>query len=193
MRGKGKYHKRRGHIAPSEDSQTPGVATHWRKGDEESSEEDADEVEKEEGAEEEAKEVKAKGVSHLIETKNPNRIGASRNIFDESAPMSRREREAMELANMDPLKLKSDEELARDLARLSLIRKEREEAAKKREEEKKAKEAERAAAQARAQERLAALQQKGKKKSGGGKPKTSTRTDPPVNSSATPSVPATES
>ncbi|BHF82743.1 hypothetical protein SprV_0802588200 [Sparganum proliferum] len=153
------------------------AAAHWRKGDEESSSED----DEEEGEEE------------VEEKENPNRTGHSGNIFDESAPMSRREREAMELANTDPLKLKSEEELARDLARLSLIRKEREEAAKKREEEKKAKEAERAAAQARAQERLAALQQKGKKK-GGGKPKTSTNTGASANPpSSTPSVPATES
>nr|VZI05348.1 unnamed protein product [Spirometra erinaceieuropaei] len=189
MRGGGKFNKRKRHAAPSEQLQTPEAAAHWRKGDEESSSED-DEEEGEEEVEE--KEVKAKGVSHLIETKNPNRTGHSGNIFDESAPMSRREREAMELANMDPLKLKSEEELARDLARLSLIRKEREEAAKKRQEERKAKEAERAAAQARAQERLAALQQKGKKK-GGGKPKTSTNTGASATSSSTPSVPATES
>lgn len=36
---------------------------------------------------------------------------------------------------MDPLKMKSEQELAQDLARLQLVRKEREEAAKKREDE----------------------------------------------------------
>ncbi|VDN39494.1 unnamed protein product, partial [Dibothriocephalus latus] len=68
------------------------AATHWRKGDEESSSEEVDEETTSGGeGEEESKEVKAKGVSHLIETKNPNRTGAVKNIFDETAPMSRRE------------------------------------------------------------------------------------------------------
>ncbi len=43
----------------------------------------------------------------------------------------------MELANADPIKLKSPAELAQDFARLQLVRKEREEAERKREEEKK--------------------------------------------------------
>ncbi len=43
----------------------------------------------------------------------------------------------MENANRDPMSLKSDMENARDIARLTLIRREREEAEKKRAEEKK--------------------------------------------------------
>uniref|UniRef100_A0A5K3FB57 PP28 domain-containing protein n=1 Tax=Mesocestoides corti TaxID=53468 RepID=A0A5K3FB57_MESCO len=121
------------------------------------SEEDSEDSEEEE----EEGEVKPCGVSHLIETSNPNRTGKPPNRDD--APLSRKEREALLLATTDPLKLKSEAELERDLARLRMVRRKREREERKKEEEKKAAEAARAAAQARAQERLEALKNKNKK------------------------------
>ncbi|VDD75522.1 unnamed protein product [Mesocestoides corti] len=127
------------------------------------SEEDSEDSEEEE----EEGEVKPCGVSHLIETSNPNRTGKPPNRDD--APLSRKEREALLLATTDPLKLKSEAELERDLARLRMVRRKREREERKKEEEKKGEllspsaEAARAAAQARAQERLEALKNKNKK------------------------------
>ncbi|KAA0188973.1 Casein kinase substrate phosphoprotein PP28, partial [Fasciolopsis buskii] len=103
--------------------------------------------------------VRAKGVSHLIEVHNPNLEGPH------EGP-SRKEAEAAARAVTDPLKLKSEIELASDLARLALVRKEREQAALKREQEKQAREAAREAAAKRAQEKLQASRQKGTSKPG---------------------------
>ncbi|VUZ41155.1 unnamed protein product [Hymenolepis diminuta] len=108
------------------------------------------------------KEVKPCGVSHLIETHNPNRTGLP--PTRENAPLNRREREALK----DPLANKSKFELEQDFVRLQLVRREREEKERKIQEEKKAKEAAKAAAAARAQALLDAKQNKGKR--GGHKP-----------------------
>ncbi|XP_038048475.1 28 kDa heat- and acid-stable phosphoprotein-like [Patiria miniata] len=99
-----------------------------------------------------------KGVSHLIAIENPNRVAnkmkkASQVDVNESgtAALSRRERKEIEKeeATQRYLKLHREgktPEAQADLARLAIIRKEREEAAKKREQEKKAKEEAKAAA-----------------------------------------------
>ncbi|KAA3681389.1 uncharacterized protein DEA37_0010606 [Paragonimus westermani] len=102
-------------------------------------------------------EVHHKGMSHLIEVCNPNQGAA---VIDDGP--SRKEIEAAARAVADPLKLKSEVELASDLARLALVRKEREQAALKREQEKQARDAAREAAAQRAQAKLQALRQKGK-------------------------------
>lgn len=120
--------------------------------DEESEEESkgSSEEEDEESESEEQKEVKAKGVQHLIEVENPNRaIQKEKKIHDikldtENTQLSRREREELEKqrAKVHYQKLhaagKTNEAKA-DLARLAIIKKQREEAAKRREEELKAK------------------------------------------------------
>ncbi|CAL8108655.1 unnamed protein product [Calicophoron daubneyi] len=102
-------------------------------------------------------EVRHKGVSHLIEVHNPNE-----GVPPEKEGPSRKEAEAAAKAVINPLKLKSEAELASDMARLALVRKEREQAALKREQEKQAREAQREAAAQRAQAKLEALRQKGK-------------------------------
>ncbi|XP_037572361.1 uncharacterized protein LOC119454528 [Dermacentor silvarum] len=101
--------------------------------------------------------AKAKGVEHLIEVQNPNRVEkkpkkvAQLNEVEEEAPqLSRREREELEKqrAKQHYQKMHAagkTEEARADLARLALIRKQREEQARKKEEEIKAKEAERKA------------------------------------------------
>ncbi|CAH8576128.1 unnamed protein product [Heterobilharzia americana] len=91
-----------------------------------------------------------KGVSHLIEVCNPNHVKGS-------VVPSRKEIAASAKAIADPLKLQSETELAINLARLQLVRKERELAAQKLEEEKQAREAQRAAAAQRAAEAKAQL------------------------------------
>lgn len=90
-------------------------------------------------------EVKAKGVSHLIEIENPNRvqrktkkIGAAE--ADTGPQLSRREREELEKQQAkeryNKLHMEGKTEEARaDLARLALIRQQRADAAKKREAE----------------------------------------------------------
>lgn len=97
--------------------------------------------------------AKPKGVAHLIEIENPNRSNRSqlRKVTDDAAhtktELSRREREEIEKQqareNYQKQHLAGKTEEARaDLARLAIIRKQREEAAKKRElENEKAKEA----------------------------------------------------
>ncbi|XP_033749568.1 LOW QUALITY PROTEIN: 28 kDa heat- and acid-stable phosphoprotein-like [Pecten maximus] len=97
--------------------------------------------------------AKPKGVSHLIEIENPNRANRSqlRKVTDEArntkTELSRREREEIEKQqareNYQKQHLAGKTEEARaDLARLAIIRKQREEAAKKRDlEGEKAKEA----------------------------------------------------
>ncbi|XP_037522044.1 28 kDa heat- and acid-stable phosphoprotein [Rhipicephalus sanguineus] len=106
------------------------------------------------GGEEQAK---AKGVEHLIEVQNPNRVEKKpkkvaelNEIVEEAPQLSRREREELEKqrAKQHYQKMHAagkTEEARADLARLALIRKQREEQARKKEEELKAKEAERKA------------------------------------------------
>ncbi|GFO02091.1 28 kda heat-and acid-stable phosphoprotein [Plakobranchus ocellatus] len=129
----------------------------------ESEEEDEDEAraknrdmppsESESESESEEEEGKPKGVSHLIAVENPNRTGAksARKVTElgdkpTSGNLSRREREELEKqeARRKYQALHAagkTEEAQADLARLAIIRKQREEAAKKKEEERKAKEA----------------------------------------------------
>lgn len=108
----------------------------------------------EESSEEEDKEAKPKGVSHLIEVANPNRMKAkSKKVTElESAEdiqgpqLSRREREELQkqqaAAHYRKMHLEGKTEEARsDLARLAIIKKQREDAARKKEEERKALEA----------------------------------------------------
>ncbi|KAF9824664.1 hypothetical protein SFRURICE_004121 [Spodoptera frugiperda] len=132
----------------------------WRKehGKESSSEEESEEEKSGSGSEEESdsdddRPSKAKGVSGLIEVENPNRVvkkNKKLNNLDnlgegEKPQLSRREREEIEkqraAAAYQKLHAEGKTEQARaDLARLAIIRQQREEAAKRREAEKKAKE-----------------------------------------------------
>jgi len=126
-----------------EDSGDEGAAAAAQKPESDSDEES--DSEEEEG--------KPKGVSGLIEVENPNRVAqktkkaSDLNAVDESKPqLSRREREeiARQRNIMRQRKLQEEgktDQARSDLARLALIRKQREEAARKREEQKKAKEA----------------------------------------------------
>ena len=105
----------------------------------------------EESSEEEDADAKKKGVAGVIEVENPNRVKKTHKKVSalDDAPakpqLSRREREEIEKAkakaNYQKMHAagKTDEARA-DLARLAIIRKQREEAAAKREAEKKAKE-----------------------------------------------------
>ncbi|KAL2078061.1 hypothetical protein ACEWY4_025746 [Coilia grayii] len=115
--------------------------------------------EKESGSESEEEtsssddEPKRKGVEGLIEIENPNRVShkskkvAELDVSAKEAPreLSRREREEIEKQQAKErymkLHLEGKTEQARaDLARLAIIKKQREDAAKKREEQRKAKE-----------------------------------------------------
>lgn len=89
--------------------------------------------------------ARAKGVSHLIEIENPNRVGGRTSkkiseLEDTGPQLSRREREVLEKQrateryNKLHMEGKTDEARA-DLARLALIRQQREEASKRREAE----------------------------------------------------------
>ncbi|XP_061166218.1 28 kDa heat- and acid-stable phosphoprotein-like [Saccostrea echinata] len=97
----------------------------------------------------EDEERKAKGVEHLIDIQNPNRAGGRQlkkvTELDTGGKtqLTRREREEIEKqqakARYQQLHMEGKTDEARaDLARLAIIRKQREEAAKKREEERKA-------------------------------------------------------
>ncbi|XP_015237936.1 PREDICTED: 28 kDa heat- and acid-stable phosphoprotein-like [Cyprinodon variegatus] len=109
------------------------------------------ESEEESSSEEELESKKRSGVEGLIEIENPNRVSQkSKKVteIDVTAPreLSRREREEIEKQKAKErymkLHLEGKTEQARaDLARLAIIKKQREEAAKKREELKKAEEA----------------------------------------------------
>ncbi|XP_076309797.1 uncharacterized protein LOC143225026 [Tachypleus tridentatus] len=98
----------------------------------------------------EEEETKGKGVEHLIDVENPNRVVKKKPLKAdyhniEVIELSRREREEIEhqKAKANYMKLHAagkTQEAQADLARLTMIRKQREEAAKKREEAKKAKE-----------------------------------------------------
>ncbi|XP_020621268.1 28 kDa heat- and acid-stable phosphoprotein-like isoform X1 [Orbicella faveolata] len=106
-----------------------------------------------EDSESDEEEVKPKGVSGLIEIENPNRVAQKMKKAsdvqlndDTSSQLSRREREEIarqrNAARQRKLQEEGKTDQARaDLARLAVIRKQREDAAKKREEQKKAKEA----------------------------------------------------
>ncbi|XP_072168162.1 28 kDa heat- and acid-stable phosphoprotein-like [Diadema setosum] len=109
----------------------------------------------EESSEEEEEESKGKGVEHLIEISNPNRKlqkmqkATNVDVNQGVQNLSRREREEIEKQQAKDRYLKAHaagktEEARADLARLAIIRKEREEAAKKRELEAKAKESQKA-------------------------------------------------
>ncbi|RZC41957.1 28 kDa heat- and acid-stable phosphoprotein-like, partial [Asbolus verrucosus] len=133
----------------------------WRQqqGDDSSSDEDASGdkkiSEEESGSEEDSsseEEGKAKGVSNLIEIENPNRVQkkskklSNLNAEIDSKPqLSRREREEIEKqraqAHYQKLHAEGKTEQARaDLARLAIIKQQREEAKKRREAEQKEKE-----------------------------------------------------
>lgn len=131
----------------------------WRKehGQEESSESESEQEKSGSGSSDESdsdddKPTKAKGVSGLIEVENPNRVvkkNKKLNNLDnlgegEKPQLSRREREEIErqraAAAYQKLHAEGKTDQARaDLARLAIIRQQREEAAKRREAEKKAK------------------------------------------------------
>ncbi|XP_041978439.1 28 kDa heat- and acid-stable phosphoprotein-like [Aricia agestis] len=130
----------------------------WRKehGDETSSDE-SDEDKSGSGSEESDSDddhpTKAKGVSGLIEVENPNRVVKKNKKLSnlntigeaEKPQLSRREREEIERQRAAAAYQKAHAEgktdqARADLARLAIIRQQREEAAKRREAEKKAKE-----------------------------------------------------
>jgi len=126
-----------------------------KKKEESSSEEESGSGSEEESSEEESSsedEGKAKGAAGMIEIENPNRrVKAQKKVTDISVTkakpeLSRREREEIEKArakaNYQKLHAEGKTDEARaDLARLAIIRKQREDAAKKREVEKLAKDA----------------------------------------------------
>lgn len=135
----------------------------WRKqrGDKSSDEDEEEEGSGSSASDSEEKEgeaaSKSKGPQDLVDVENPNRIVTKAKkvalldvTTDVKTELSRKEREELEKqrARANYLKLhaegKTDEAQA-DLARLAIIRKQREEAAKKREEEKQARDAAKAA------------------------------------------------
>uniref|UniRef100_A0A8C1WH41 Pdgfa associated protein 1b n=1 Tax=Cyprinus carpio TaxID=7962 RepID=A0A8C1WH41_CYPCA len=101
---------------------------------------------------------KRKGVEGLIEIENPNRVAQkAKKVTDIELEgpkqLSRREREEIEKQKAKERYMKmhlagKTDQAKADLARLAIIRKQREEAARKKEEERKAKEATQAAAAA---------------------------------------------
>lgn len=126
--------------------------------EEESSEEDEKPKTAEGEGPSEEEQQKAKGVEHLIEVENPNRVEKKvkkvaqldEKDLAEAPQLSRREREEVEKqkAKVHYQKMHAagkTEEARADLARLALIRKQREEQARRRDEELKAKEAEKKA------------------------------------------------
>lgn len=114
------------------------------------------ESEEESSSDEESDSKKRSGVEGLIEIENPNRVSQkSKKVteLDLNAPreLSRREREEIEKQKSKERYMKlhyegKTEQARADLARLAIIRKQREEAAKKKEELRKEKEAEEAKA-----------------------------------------------
>lgn len=162
--GRGKTHHkgRRRHFTDAEELQMEMEREkrrqEWREKKEgDGSDEEGAVAEKPEASSEEEsdseEEVKPKGVSGLIEIENPNRVTsktkkASELTNDDSSTvqLSRREREEIErqrtAVRMRKLQEEGKTDQARaDLARLAVIRRQREEAARKKEEQKKAKEA----------------------------------------------------
>lgn len=114
------------------------------------------ESEEESSSDDESDSKKRSGVEGLIEIENPNRVSQkSKKVteLDLNAPreLSRREREEIEKQKSKERYMKlhyegKTEQARADLARLAIIRKQREEAAKKKEELRKEKEAEEAKA-----------------------------------------------
>ncbi|CAL1273817.1 unnamed protein product [Larinioides sclopetarius] len=132
------WRQQRGEISSDEESEEAS------KSSSESSESE------EESGDEGDKQAKAKGVQHLIEVENPNHVVKKEKKvdaikLDENAPqLSRREREELEKQRAKAHYQKmhaagKTNEAKADLARLAIIKKQREEAAKRREEEIKAK------------------------------------------------------
>ncbi|XP_053982627.1 28 kDa heat- and acid-stable phosphoprotein-like [Hylaeus anthracinus] len=142
-----KFHMRKckGDDASSSDEGGEETKSPLHSGSETDSESDSESESKAEG--------KAKGVENLIQVENPNRVQKKTKKLSElnksvdfgKPELSRREREQLERqraqANYQKLHAagKTDEARA-DLARLAIIKQQREEAAKKREVEKKQKE-----------------------------------------------------
>lgn len=144
----------RGEGDDDESGSGKGSGSSSSSGDESSSDESEDEGKKAAGEDQ----TKAKGVEHLIEVQNPNRVEKKpkkvaqldEKDLAEAPQLSRREREELEKqrARQHYQKMHAagkTEEARADLARLALIRKQREEQARRKEEEAKAKEAERKA------------------------------------------------
>ncbi|GFW80917.1 28 kDa heat- and acid-stable phosphoprotein [Trichonephila clavipes] len=136
------WRQQRGEISSEEESESESSSS----SEEEESNEEGGEVQ-----------VKAKGVQHLIEVENPNHVVKKEKKVDavqlnDNTQLSRREREELEKQRAKAHYQKmhaagKTTEAKADLARLAIIRKQREEAAKRREEELKAKqEAEKAKA-----------------------------------------------
>jgi len=111
-----------------------------------------------EDSDDEGSQRRRAGVEGLIEIENPNRVvQKSKKVMhielDEPKQLSRREREEIEKQKAKERYMKmhlagKTDQAKADLARLAIIRKQREDAAKKKEEEKKAKDAKEAAAAA---------------------------------------------
>lgn len=132
----------------SEDEEENAIASGGKKDDDDSDSDDSD------NKSDSDTEGKAKGVENLIQVENPNRVQKKAKklsqlneaLANSSKPeLSRREREQLEkqkaIANYQKLHAAGKTDQARaDLARLAIIKQQREEAAKKREEDKKAKE-----------------------------------------------------
>lgn len=161
-RGRGKSYKGRSRHFTSEDelARQAKEVKNWRKRAEEDDDDDDDNEKKpdldegEEGSEED-EEGKPAAMNSVIDIENPNRLAQKAHKVDaldvEAKPeLTRREREAIEKeqARLRYQKLQAEgktDEARADLARLAIIRKQREESAKKKEEEKQAKEREKVA------------------------------------------------
>ncbi|XP_051530742.1 pdgfa associated protein 1a [Myxocyprinus asiaticus] len=147
---------KRGHKGRGKQFSNPEEIDRQMKAQREMEANEGAERESESGSEEESssddEQPKRKGVEGLIEIENPNRVSQkSKKVseIDVSAPkeLSRREREEIEKQKAKErymkLHLEGKTEQARaDLARLAIIKKQREDAAKKRDELRKEKEAE---------------------------------------------------
>ncbi|XP_053194347.1 pdgfa associated protein 1b isoform X1 [Scomber japonicus] len=111
-----------------------------------------------EDSDDEGSQRRRAGVEGLIEIENPNRVAQkSKKVthieLDEPKQLSRREREEIEKQKAKERYMKmhlagKTDQAKADLARLAIVRKQREEAARKKEGEKKAKDAKEAAAAA---------------------------------------------
>ncbi|KAM7448467.1 heat- and acid-stable phosphoprotein [Porites harrisoni] len=170
-RGKGHHKGRRRHFTDAEElrmeMEKEKRQQDWRErkegegsGDEDGATSRKLESDSDEDSESEEETGKPKGVSGLIEIENPNRVAQKTkkatnvDVNDDKPQLSRREREeiARQQNIMRERKLQAEgktDQARSDLARLAIIRKQREDAARKREEEKKAKEAAQAAKSAK--------------------------------------------
>lgn len=151
-RGGKKGHKGRGKQFSNPEEIDRQMRAQREKEENEGAEKESGSESEEETSSSEDELPKKRGVESLIEIENPNRVSQkSKKVaeLDVSAPreLSRREREEIEKQQAKErymkLHLEGKTEQARaDLARLAIIKKQREEAAKKREELRKAKEEE---------------------------------------------------